>query len=81
MSFIDDDSRDQISLLPSCIDDYVAPAALVRVVDAFVASLDLVGQASSPATCSASTYRATSTRSDHRGILSARVFETSKPCA
>lgn len=41
MSFIDGDSRDQISLLPACIDDYVAPDALVRVVDAFVGSLDL----------------------------------------
>lgn len=41
VSFIDGDSRDQISLLPACVDDYVAPDALVRVVDAFVASLDL----------------------------------------
>lgn len=41
MSFIDGDSRDQISLLPACVDDYVAPDALVRVVDAFVASLNL----------------------------------------
>ena len=41
MSFIDGDSRDQISLLPACIDDYVAPDSLVRVVDAFVASLNL----------------------------------------
>jgi transposase len=38
---IDGDSRDQISLLPACIDDYVVPDSLVRVVDAFVASLDL----------------------------------------
>ena len=43
MSFIDGDSRDRISLLPACVDDYVAPDALVRVVDAFVASLDLAG--------------------------------------
>jgi transposase len=42
VSFIDGDSRDQISLLPACTDDYVAPDSLVRVVDAFVASLDLV---------------------------------------
>jgi transposase len=42
VSFIDGDSRDQISLVPACIDDYVAPDSLVRVVDAFVASLDLV---------------------------------------
>jgi transposase len=41
VSFIDGDSRDQISLLPACVDDYVAPDSLVRVVDAFVASLDL----------------------------------------
>lgn len=41
MSFIEGDSRNQISLLPACVDDYVAPDALVRIVDAFVASLDL----------------------------------------
>jgi hypothetical protein len=41
VSFIEGDSRDQISLLPACIDDYVAPNSLVRVVDAFVASLDM----------------------------------------
>lgn len=93
MSFIDGDSRDQISLLPACVDDYVAPDAIVRVVDAFVASLDLAelgstgssrrrlaGQGTSPATCSASTYGAISTRSDHRGISSAPAFETSKRC-
>ncbi|WP_372784639.1 transposase [Phenylobacterium sp.] len=41
MSFIEGSARDQVSLLPSCIDDYVASDALVRVVDAFVASLNL----------------------------------------
>lgn len=41
MIFIDGESRDQISLLPACVEDYVAPDALVRVVNAFVASLDL----------------------------------------
>jgi transposase len=41
VSFIDGERRDQISLLPPCVDDYVAPDALVRVVDAFVASLNL----------------------------------------
>ena len=41
MSFIDGESRDQVSLLPPCVDDYVGSEALVRVVDAFVASLDL----------------------------------------
>ena len=32
---------DPISLLPACVDDYVGPNALVRVVDSFVDSLDL----------------------------------------
>lgn len=41
MCFIEGGSRDQISLLPACIDDYVPPNSLVRVVDAFVGSLDL----------------------------------------
>ena len=38
---VEGDNRHQISLLPPCIDDYVAQDALVRVVDAFFASLDL----------------------------------------
>lgn len=42
MSFIEGTARDQGSLLPPCVEDYVAPDALVRVVDAFVASLDLL---------------------------------------
>lgn len=42
MSFIEGVDRGQAALLPPCVDDYVAPDALVRVVDAFVGSLDLV---------------------------------------
>jgi hypothetical protein len=41
VSFIEGTDRGQVSLLPACVDDYVGPDALVRVVDAFVASLDL----------------------------------------
>jgi transposase len=41
VSFIEGTDRGQVSLLPPCVDDYVAPDALVRIVDAFVASLDL----------------------------------------
>ena len=41
MSFIEGPDRAQVSLLPPSIEDYIAPAALVRVVDAFVDSLDL----------------------------------------
>lgn len=41
MSFIEGLDRAQVSLLPPSIEDYIAPEALVRVVDAFVDSLDL----------------------------------------
>lgn len=41
MSFIEGPDRAQVSLLPPSIEDYIAPAALVRVVDAFVDRLDL----------------------------------------
>lgn len=41
MGFIEGVDRRQEALLPSCVDDYIAPDALVRVVDAFVANLDL----------------------------------------
>ena len=37
MSFIEGPDRAQINLLPSSIEDYIAPEALVRVVDAFEA--------------------------------------------
>jgi transposase len=41
VSFIGGQNRAEVSLLPPCIDDYVSPDALVRVVDAFVDTLDL----------------------------------------
>jgi len=41
MGFIEGVDHRQEALLPPCIDDYIAPEALVRVVDAFVAGLDL----------------------------------------
>ena len=41
MSFIEGQDRTQGSLLPPSIDDYIAPDALVRVVDMFVDSLAL----------------------------------------
>ena len=40
MSFIEGTDRGQINLLPVCVDDHVAPEALVRVIDAFVGNLD-----------------------------------------
>jgi transposase len=41
VGFISGTDRAQADLLPACVDDYVASDALVRVVDAFVDSLDL----------------------------------------
>lgn len=41
MGFIEGVDRRQEALLPPCIDDYIGHDALVRVVDAFVANLDL----------------------------------------
>ena len=41
MGFIEGQDRNQISLLPPRIDDYVASDSWVRVIDAFVESLDL----------------------------------------
>lgn len=42
MSFIEGVARDQANLLPPCVNDYVGLDTLVRVVDAFVDSLDLI---------------------------------------
>ena len=41
MSFIEGLDRRQAALLLPCLDDYIAPEALVRLVDVFVANLDL----------------------------------------
>jgi transposase len=41
VSFIEGENRSQVSLLPLGIDDYIALDSLVRVLDAFVESLDL----------------------------------------
>lgn len=40
--FIEDVSRTQVSLLPECLDDFVAEDNPIRVVEAFVEQLDLV---------------------------------------
>ena len=39
--FIEGYDRSQPLLLPACVDDYVPQESLVRVVDAFVETLDL----------------------------------------
>ncbi|MNR68025.1 hypothetical protein D3C85_1923200 [compost metagenome] len=40
--FIEGESRTQVTLLPECLDDYVAEEHPVRVVDVLVDELDLV---------------------------------------
>jgi len=39
--FIEGDDRSQVTLLPECLDDFIAEDNTVRVVDAFVEALDL----------------------------------------
>jgi hypothetical protein len=39
--FIEGETRTQVTLLPKCLDDYVAEENPVRVVDVFVDELDL----------------------------------------
>ena len=39
--FIEGEDRQQVALLPECLDDYIGEDNPVRVVDAFVEELDL----------------------------------------
>lgn len=39
--FIEGECRDQVALLPECLDDFIGEDNPVRVVDAFVDELDL----------------------------------------
>src|SRR6188508_3253926 len=41
--FIEGEDRSQVTLLPECLDDYIAEDNPVRVVDAYVEELDLQG--------------------------------------
>jgi transposase len=41
MGFIKGASREQVTLMPDCLDDYVSAENVVRVIDAFVWSLDV----------------------------------------
>jgi transposase len=43
MQYITGENRDQITLLPECLDDYVGENNVVRAIDAFVDRLDLAG--------------------------------------
>jgi transposase len=39
--FIEGEDRKQVTLLPACLDDFVAEDNLVRTIEAFVEELDL----------------------------------------
>ena len=41
--YVEGSDRDQMTLLPECLDDYIAEDNPVRAVDAFVEELDLEG--------------------------------------
>ena len=43
MDYINGADRDQVILLPDCLDDYVDDNNVVRVIEAFIDSLDLEG--------------------------------------
>jgi hypothetical protein len=90
-TFTSPDKRHLASLLPPCVENYVAHDALVRLVDAFAASLNLAdlgfGRAVAAATgrpryhpgvWSGCTFGATSTNSGPHATWNERVSATSK---
>jgi len=40
--FVEGQARNQVTLLPECLDDYIAQDSTVRLVDAFIEELDMV---------------------------------------
>jgi transposase len=43
MKYVEGEDREQMTLLPDCVEDYICEDNPVRVIDAFVGSLDLKG--------------------------------------
>jgi len=41
MGYIEGENRNQITLMPDCIDDYISDNNPVRVIDTFVDSLEM----------------------------------------
>jgi transposase len=68
--FVQGQSRTQTTLLPECLDDYVAEDNPVRVIDAFVEQLDL-GQLGFEGVDPAATGRAITQRRCLRSISTA----------
>jgi transposase len=88
--FVEGEDRRQATLLPECLDDYVAPDNPMRIIGAFVDELDLgalgfarmvpeaTGQlAYHPAPCSRSTSKAILTASPQAADWNARPSATS----
>lgn len=48
MGYIEGADRDQIMLLPECVEDYVAEDNPVRVIDTFVDGLDIAALGFNP---------------------------------
>jgi len=60
--FIVGEDRQQVTLLPECLDDYIAEDNTVRVVDAFVGELDMVAlgfESATPASTGRPSYHPT----------------------
>jgi len=43
MAYIQGENREQMTLSPMCLDDYIGADSVCRVIDAFTRSLDLTG--------------------------------------
>ena len=41
MSYIQGEDRDQLTLTPICLDDYIEPDSICRVIAAYVGSLNM----------------------------------------
>ncbi len=58
--FVEGQDRNQVTLLPECLDDYVGEDNMVRVVDAFINELDMVAlgfEGATPATPGRPSYQ------------------------
>ena len=60
--FIEGQDRSQVTLLPECLDDFIADDNPVRLVDAFIGELDLLSlrfEGAAPATIGRPSYHPT----------------------
>jgi transposase len=82
--FIEGEERGQVSLMPECLDDFIAEDNPVRIVDAFVEELELQGLGfvgAEPADTGRPSYHpAVCSRSTSTAILYGRLRRTSSLC-